>query len=197
MLRARLSSPGRGPRLSSMWAGFTYDDQKRVNDLLVAVSRLRGDWKLKLIGGPTKGSEIDEARLKSLGAELGLDGRVEWLGWQNDPWRAAGETTALVMTSAYEGFGMVLVEANARGIVCVSSDCESGPSEIVVPGSNGWLFPVGDIDRLTARLQSLVDAPEDLPPQEVVRTTALRYSAPVIAQRAREALQQAMDGLRC
>ncbi|HEY0786825.1 MAG TPA: glycosyltransferase, partial [Acidobacteriaceae bacterium] len=86
---------------------------------------------------------------------------------------------------------MVLIEAAAHGIICVSSDCRSGPAEIVQPGENGWLYPVGDVDALAARLQVLVDAPLELPSQERVRATALRYAAPAIAGRARQAIVEA------
>lgn len=167
---------------------LTFDDQKRVNDLLVAVSRLHGNWKLKLIGVPSKGDENYGERLHALANELGIEERLEWMGWQKNAWSVAGETTALVMPSSREGFPMVLIEATAHGIFCISSDCKSGPSEIIEPGVNGWLYPVADVAQLAARLQSLVDAPEDLPSQDVVRATAVRYSLPTIAQRARDGL---------
>jgi len=179
----------RGAQASFLYVGrFTYDGAKRVNDLLSAVARLRGSWRLKLVGAAPPGLEGDGDRLRLLAAELGIEDRVEWLGWRKDPWAAAGEVTALAMPSAYEGFPMVLLEAAARGIVCVSSDCKSGPSEIIEPGRNGWLYPVGDVEKLAERLQSLVDAPQDLPPPEEVRATAERFSAPAIARRAREGI---------
>ncbi len=167
---------------------LTFDDQKRVNDLLLAVAGLRGEWKLKIIGAPVIGFESHGERLHSLAAELGIESRIEWLGWQPNAWKAAGDTTALVMPSGREGFPMVLVEALAHGIVCVSSDCESGPSEIIEPGRNGWLYPVADVPALTALLQALVDAPEALPTQAAVRETVLRFRASAIAQKARDAV---------
>ncbi len=178
------------PRSASfLYVGrLTYDDQKRTNDLLRAVAGLRGEWRLKIAGAPVIGYESHGERLRALAAELGIENRVEWLGWQRNAWKAAGKTTALVMPSDREGFPMVLVEALAHGIVCVSSDCDSGPSEILEPGRNGWLYPVADVPALTARLQALVNDPENLPAQASVRETALRFSAPAIAQRARDAI---------
>jgi UDP-D-galactose:(glucosyl)LPS alpha-1,6-D-galactosyltransferase len=167
---------------------LTYDGQKRVNDLLQAVARLQGNWKLKIIGAPPKGEEHHAQRLTALATELRLDDRVQWLGWQKNAWDVAGETTALVMPSGHEGFPMVLLEAAAHGIVCISSDCKSGPSEIIETGKNGWLYPVADLDKLTALLQQRVDAPHDLPTQDVVRGTAARFAAPAIAQRARQGI---------
>lgn len=171
---------------------LNFDDHKRTNDLLLAVAGLRGEWRLKVVGAPAKNLEQDGVRLRALASELGLDDRVEWLGWQRDPWTAAGETTALVMPSAREAFGMVLIEAASRGIVCVSSDCKSGPAEIVVEGISGWLYPVADIPRLTARLQALVNAPLALAPQEAIREIAMRFSCKATAERARVGIQAAM-----
>jgi UDP-D-galactose:(glucosyl)LPS alpha-1,6-D-galactosyltransferase len=180
------------PRPSSasfLYVGrLTFDDQKRVNDLLEAVSLLRGKWTLKIVGAPSSEERGDGPRLKALASELGLDDRVEWVGWQKSAWSTAGATTALVMPSAWEGFPMVLIEALAHGTVCVSSDCKSGPSEIIKSGQNGWLFPVGDVRQLASHLQRLVDAPEELPAQEAVQKTAGRYSPPAVAQRAKDAL---------
>lgn len=168
---------------------LTYDDQKRVNDLLLAAAGLRGEWRLTIAGAPAKSREEDGPRLQALATELGLDDRVEWLGWQRDAWTAAGPTTALVMPSDREGFPMVLIEATSRGIVCVSSDCKSGPSEIIEEGVNGWLYPVADVPQLTSRLQALVDAPLALAPQEQVRATAMRFGRKATAERARSGIQ--------
>jgi UDP-D-galactose:(glucosyl)LPS alpha-1,6-D-galactosyltransferase len=186
------SSASLVPRPSSasfLYVGrLTFDNQKRVNDLLEAVALLRGKWTLKIVGAPSSEESGDGPRLKALATELGLDDRVEWVGWQKSAWTTVGATTALVMPSAWEGFPMVLIEALAHGTVCVSSDCKSGPSEIIEPGQNGWLFPVGDIRQLAAHLQRLVDAPEELPAQEAVQKTAGRYSPPAVAQLAKAAL---------
>ncbi len=185
----------RAQTASFLYVGrLTYDDQKRVNDLLLAVSRLNGPWSLKIIGTAAKGAESHGERLRALATELRLDDRVEWLGWQANAWSVAGPTTALVMPSGHEGFPMVLIEANAHGIFCISSDCKSGPSEIIEDGTNGRLFPVADIDALTRHLQALVDAPEALPSQADLAATAQRYSARAIAQRARDGILAVRGG---
>ena len=172
-----------------LYAGrLNWDDQKRTNDLLQALARVRGEWKLKIAGAAPKARPDHEPRLKALATELGLDDRVEWLGWQDDPWQAAASATCLVLTSSHEGFPMILLEALAHGLVVISSDCESGPSEIIEPGKNGWLYPVADIDRLTELLQNIVDNQAGLPAREAVRETALRFAAPAIAQRAKNAI---------
>lgn len=172
---------------------LTWDDQKRANDLLTAAAKLRGDWRLKIVGAAPKDRVADEARLKAYATELGLDDRVTWMGWQSDAWKAAGQATALIMPSDREGFPMVLIEALAHGIPCLSSDCESGPSEIILEGKNGALFPVGDTEMLAALMQKIVDDPASLPSPETVRETAYRYAAPAIAQRAKDGILQVMQ----
>lgn len=175
---------------------ITYDDTKRVNDLLHALARLRGSFKAKIIGTAPESRSGDMARLQSLSAELGLVEKVDWLGWQADPWAAAGEVSALIMTSEREAFGMVLVEAINCGIPCVSSDCGAGPSEIVQPGKNGWLFPVGDVGKLAAYMQRIIDEPDCLPSPQAVQDTVHKFSAEAVAGRAHQALLQVQREMR-
>ncbi len=171
-----------------LYAGrLNYDDHKRTNDILLAAAKLRGEWRLKIIGAAPEGAPEHGERLRALARELGIEERIEWMGWQSDPWTAAGEVTALVLSSEREGFPMVLLEAVSRGIAAVASDC-TGTLEIMVEGENGWLYPVGDVDALAGRLQRIVDEPGSLPEQERVRATALRFSAEAVAGRAREAV---------
>ena len=167
---------------------LTYDDQKRVNDFLHALAMLRGKFRARIIGSAPAARAEDEPRLHALANELGLADRLEWMGWQNEPWSVAGSASALVLTSAYEGFGMILLEAISRGLPCISSDCESGPSDIVAHGKNGWLYPVADVEKLAALMQQVIDEPRLLPDAAAVKETARKYSAASVAERAWQVL---------
>ena len=166
---------------------LNYDGHKRVNDLLQAVALLRGAWRLRIIGEAARTAPGETEKLHALASELGLDDRIEWLGWQHDPWAVCGPVTALVSTSSREAFGMVLVEACQRGIACVSS-AVSGPLDILEEGVNGWTYPVGDVEALAARLQRILDDANAFPDQETIRNSVERFSPERVAARAREAL---------
>jgi len=78
---------------------------------------------------------------------------IRLFGETNNPFPFMAKADVFVLSSAWEGFGMVLVEALACGATVVSTDCHSGPSEILDNGKYGRLVPVGDP-------QSLADAIE-------------------------------------
>ena len=61
------------------------------------------------------------------------------------------------MTSRYEGFGLVLLEAMAFGLAPVAFDCDFGPREIITEGRDGFLVPVGDVELLAERLDYLMN----------------------------------------
>lgn len=86
--------------------------------------------------------------LEKLVFELGLQGKVLFLGYVHDPLYYIKKAKVFVMSSRWEGFGNVLVEALGVGTPVVSTDCESGPREILEGGTYGKLVPVGDIDAL-------------------------------------------------
>jgi UDP-D-galactose:(glucosyl)LPS alpha-1,6-D-galactosyltransferase len=144
-----------------------FEDQKQLKDLFDALAQVTEKWTLDIVGD---GGDL--LQCQEYVTHLGLADRIYWHGWQNEPWQYIEknicETTALVMTSNHEGFPLVLLEAMARGIYCVSSDCVSGPSEIIKPDINGQLYPPHDIPMLTSILNKLATRPE-LPQQFVIK----------------------------
>lgn len=172
-------------------------EQKRTDDLLRALGCVEGAWRLQVAGS---GYHRDDGELlAALADELGIAHRIEWLGWRQDPWEALDQVDVLVLCSAFEGFPMVLIEAMARGIPCISTDCPSGPAEIILQGRNGWLAPVGDGPALTELLQMLVDQRSVLPaPRDVVASVA-RFDSREVFHRIRTAIETTIsmhDGAR-
>ena len=73
-----------------------------------------------------------------------MSDRIEFMGFKSNPYPLVKKADALILSSDYEGFPNVLVEAMALETSVVSTDCASGPSEIIEHGKSGLLCPPGD-----------------------------------------------------
>jgi len=104
-------------------------------------------------------------------------------GFQHNPFRYLAASTVFALTSNWEGFGNVIIEAMACGAPVVSSDCDYGPREIIRDGENGLLFPPGDRQALAERLSRLLgDAALRVRLADAGRQSALRYDAEAVAR---------------
>jgi len=146
------------PRHSVIGAGRLVH-QKGFDALVRAFARVapdQPDWDLVIVGeGPLR------AALLSLARELGIGDRLSLPGVVPDLARRMASGGLFVLSSRYEGFPNVLLEAMSCGMAVVSTDCPSGPSEIVRDGHDGVLVPVDDVSamaRVMARL--MADGPE-------------------------------------
>ncbi len=89
-----------------------------------------------------------------------LSDNIKLLGYMSNPWKFLINSDLFVLSSLWEGFGNVIVEAMYLGIPVVSSDCESGPSEILNGGELGHLFKVGDDVQLSEIITSSLSEKE-------------------------------------
>lgn len=143
--------------------------QKNHPLLLRAFARLdRPDARLMFVGD---GSGRDA--LLSLAGELGVADRVILAGFHPDPTPFYKTADLFVLSSDYEGFGNVIVEAMACGTPVVSTDCPSGPGEILDGGRYGRLVPVGDAGSLAKGIQDCLSKPL---PKDVLTQRAGHYS---------------------
>ena len=183
---ATLIPPPDGPP-RFLYVGRLQNHQKRVDLLLDALAPLRERaWTLDVFGdGP------DRPALAAQAERMGIGNHVQWHGWQSDPWSRVAEATALVLPSDFEGFGMVLVEALARGIPVVATDCVAGPRDIVASGANGWLVPPGDGPTLSRALERFVatsDGELTTSARDRQRDVIERFAPGVVWERMRDAL---------
>lgn len=135
-----------------LYVGRLEDNQKNLSFMFKALSRFPlEDWKLIMIG-----SGQDEEKLKEEAKKYGIDRKIQWLGYRENPFDEIEEATCLLLTSRYEGFPLVLVEAIERGIPVLSSNCESGPEDIVINGVNGYLFEPENENEFLKYLEKIV-----------------------------------------
>ena len=96
------------------------------------------------------------AALQEQAESLGLSALVDFAGFQSNPLPWINLADALILTSDYEGFGNVIVEALALGTPVVATDCHWGPSEILENGRYGLLVPCGDVAATSLALKSVL-----------------------------------------
>jgi glycosyltransferase involved in cell wall biosynthesis len=110
----------------------------RLIRAFAVVARQEPDWTLSICG---RGAEHD--RLQALIDKRGLAGRVTLRGAAEDIGREMEQASLFALSSRWEGFPMVLIEAMSKGLPVVSYDCPTGPADIVEHGRTGFLVPDG------------------------------------------------------
>lgn len=124
------------------------DYPKNVISLLEAVkiASNKASFTLDIFGnGP------DKSKLIEFSKNNNLTKIIHFKDWVDNPWDEIVEATSLVLTSEFEGFGLVLAEAFSRGLPVLSSVCEIGPKELVKK-SNGVLYQNGNINDLSDKI---------------------------------------------
>lgn len=138
--------------------------------LLRAAARLRQaiDFRLLILG---EGGE--RSHLQEMAAELGLTDVVALPGFVDNPFAYLARSSMLVLSSVWEALPTVLIEALALGVPVVSTDCPSGPTEILHGGRYGRLVPVGDSEGLADAIRTGLAEPRLTVPPEVLQPFTL------------------------
>jgi glycosyltransferase involved in cell wall biosynthesis len=102
------------------------------------------------------GDGPDRQALEAQVARLQLSAAVRFLGFRKNPYAFMAKADLFVLSSLYEGFGNVVVEAMAAGAPVVATDCPHGPGEIITDGENGLLVPVADPASLAAAIRRML-----------------------------------------
>jgi glycosyltransferase involved in cell wall biosynthesis len=152
--------------IDKLWSGNGYRiltagrliAQKNQKLLLDAFARLsaRYDAVLMILGeGPLR------IELEQHVVELGIADRVAMPGFRLDPTSIYRSADLFVLSSDYEGYPLVLIEALRCGLPVVSTDCLSGPAEILDHGKFGRLTPCGDSKSLAEAMLQELQSPTD------------------------------------
>lgn len=122
----------------------------------VGLAKKQQEMRLVILG---EGSERE--RLEMLVHEAGLEGLVEFPSFVQNPFAFMKRADVFVLSSRFEGFSMVLVEAMACGAPVIATDCPSGPAEILQQGRYGTLVKVGDVERMAQAILQVLKNPVD------------------------------------
>ncbi len=175
------------------WIARWNGDSGRESDLIVCVGRLSAEkdhhtllralallpaarrWRLVLVGeGPDRGA------LEAFARRNDLASRTCFTGYVSDPFVWMRRARVVVLSSIYEGFGNVIIEALACGTPVVCTDCPYGPREILEGGRYGTLTPVGDPAAMAA---AIVAALDHVPDRRALMRRGLEYTAERAAAR--------------
>lgn len=147
--RASLDTPPDVPLLLAM--GRLHE--AKAHDInLQALTQIPGAYLWIAGVGP------QEAKLKAMAQALGVEGRVRFLGWRNDPSALYRSADVCVFPSRYEPLGNVVIQAWAHGLPVVAA-ASQGPGALIRDGEDGLLAPVDDADALAAAVNRLLGEP--------------------------------------
>lgn len=143
-------------------AAGTLNRRKGFSDLILAMKILTQDSAVRLI---ILGEGPRREELQSLILKEGLKNSVRLLGFQKNPLKYFSKSKVFVLSSYAEGLPNVLVEAMACGCTPVSTDCPTGPREVLQDGKYGYLIPMHDPVKMASAIQMAIEqpiSPEDL-----------------------------------
>ena len=113
------------------------------------------DWQLVVYG---HGGDLQ--KLQQQLEKAGLTSSMTFAGATDNIYKEYQDSAFYVMSSRYEGWGLVLVEAMSCGLPCVSFDCPYGPSDIIRDGEDGFLVENGNIQQLAEKMELLINNKE-------------------------------------
>jgi glycosyltransferase involved in cell wall biosynthesis len=147
-------------------------------DAFALVAPERPDWSVRIYGaGPKQKKLTRQVQQRGLSDDVLLMGSSRHLGVE------MSKASVFALSSRFEGFGMVIIEAMSKGLPVVSFDCPRGPAEIITHGHDGLLVPDGDVEAFASALLTLTgDAELRARMASAGRVTASRYDIGAIGR---------------
>jgi len=130
--------------------------QKDFPTLIKAFAIVRKEIDARLV---ILGEGEERKNLENLAKELGIEEFIWMPGFVDNPYNYMSKASVFVLSSIYEGLPTVLIEALALGCQVVSTDCKSGPREILDNGKYGKLVKVGDVEELAKAILETIKNP--------------------------------------
>jgi len=156
--------------------------QKDFSTLLDAFAQVHAAQPCRLI---ILGEGKDRAALEALARTLGIENDVAFPGFVTNPYSFMARAKLFVLSSAWEGSPNTLTEAMALGVPVVSTDCPSGPRELLDGGRYGRLVPVGDAEALAGAMRETLSQPLAA---DALKKAVREYNADEAARRYLEVL---------
>lgn len=131
------------------------NDQKNYPMMIRAFAQVVPEYpkcSLDIYGG---GTEEKQQELQQLINELGMQQKIRLCGWRRDIHSLLPQYDAFLMSSNYEGMPNALAEAMAAGLVCLSTDCRTGPKDMIDHSVNGFLAKTGDVDSFAKEIETI------------------------------------------
>jgi glycosyltransferase involved in cell wall biosynthesis len=128
--------------------------QKGFDLLIEAFARVAGpypDWRLRICGGGPLRAELEQ-----LAADCGVRDNVSLPGDMRNLAEEMASASLFVLSSRFEGFPLILIEAMSKGLPAISFDCPTGPRDVIRDRRNGILVPPCDVDALAAAMVELM-----------------------------------------
>lgn len=155
-------------------------DHSTLIQAFAGVLKHQDSYRLLVVGEGPKREQLQE-----LARNLGVEDSLELLGETPNPYPYMVNADVFVLSSRWEGFGIVLVEAMALGTPVISTDCPHGPREILDNGTFGTLVPVGQSEPLT---DAIIEVAENHSDEQKLEKRAMEFHTNKITNKYEEVL---------
>ncbi|QKX10209.1 glycosyltransferase [Lactiplantibacillus plantarum] len=162
------------------------DGQKNLRLLFDSLAKFPEDWQLDIYG-----TGADTEKCKDYVQKLGIASHVHWKGYVEKAWDNINDVTALLLSSQFEGFPMVLLEALSYGIPVVSVNCPTGPADMIDDAVNGVLVRSMSSDMFEKSLIKVTHKQYD---SEHIKSSIASYYLDAYEERLIGSLEMILDG---